>query len=144
MIILAFALVGCGGNGAQVDGEGCDGLENGPFAQVTAGTGMDDTAGAITIDGAFTVTLPASGVGFLAFDSQDDTEYIVFADRPIAVAAFTPEGVEIMAQARATSTDVCTIVMRRDIIELPVGLFYFGLGPDTGTVNVVLRPFDPD
>lgn len=138
-------LAACGGNGEVVDNEGCAFLESGPFTPITAGTTMDETAGAIQADGAFAVTLPASGVGFLSFDSPDDTEYIVFADRSVEVAAFTPTGREIMPQAQATSTNACTIVKRRDIIELPVGLFYFGLGPDPdGPVNVVLRPFNPD
>jgi len=134
----------CGGQGEVIDGEGCDYLESGPFTSVTAGLAMDTSAPSITAAGGFTVTLPGAEVGFLSFDSPDDTEYIVFADRPVAVAAFTPSGTEITAQARATSISACTIVQRRDIIELPVGLFYFGLGPDTGMVNVVLRPFNPD
>ena len=137
-------VVGCGGTGANVDAEGCDALESGSFTAITAGTTMDTTAPAVTIEGGFTITLPAGAVGFVSFDSTDDTEYALFADRPVAINAFTPSGTEIMASARATSTDVCTIVMRRDIIELTVGLFYLGLGPDTADINFVMRHFDPD
>ena len=144
-IFLMLPLAACGGTGAVVDEEGCAALEGGTFTAITAGAAMDANAPAITIDAAFTVTLPASGAGFVSFDSMDDTEYIVFADRSIAVDAFTPSGTKIMAQARATSTSVCTTVKRRDIIELPVGPFFFALGPDPdGPVNVVLRPFNPD
>jgi len=145
LTLISSLSIACGGNGAAVDAEGCMALEGGSFTPVTAGTAMDTTAGTITADGAYAVTLPDSSIGFLGFDSPDDTEYIVFADRSVAVAAFTPAGMEIMAQARATSTSVCTVVQRRDIIELPVGLFYFGLGPDSGgPVDVVVRPFSPD
>jgi len=145
-LALLIALTACGGTGENIDAEGCMYLEGGPFTAITAGTAMDATAPSIVADtGAFTVTLPASGVGFLGFDSPDDTEYAVFADRSITIAAFTPTGTEIMAAARATSTDVCTIVRQRDIIELPVGLFYLSLGPDAGgPINVVLRPYNPD
>jgi len=145
-LALLVALTACGGTGENIDAEGCMYLEAGPFTAITAGATMDTTAPSIVADtGAYTVMLPAAGTGFLAFDSPDDTEYAVFADRSIAVAAFTPTGTEIMAAARATSTSVCAIVHQRDIIELPVGLFYLSLGPDAGgPINVVLRPYNPD
>ena len=145
-LVIALPLAACGGTGENIDGEGCRYLESGPFTVVTAGTTMDAAAPAITAaDGAFTVTLPAAGVGYLAFDSPDDTEYAVFTDRTVTVAAFTPAGTVIPASASSTSTSVCATVHGRHIIELPVGPFFFGLGPDAGgPVKLVLRHYDPD
>jgi hypothetical protein len=144
--LIAFALAACGGTGENIDAEGCTGLEDGPFVAITAGTVMDATAPAIEAStGAYTVTLPAAGPGYLSFNSTDDTEYAVFADRELAVAAFTPSGTEIPRSAKATSSSVCTAIKSRYIIELPVGPFFFALGPDAGAVlSLVLRPYNPD
>ena len=138
-------LSACGGTGESLDADGCASLQDGPFTTITAGAAKDATAPAITTEGAFTVTLPATGVGYVSFESLDDTEYIAFADRTLTIAAFTPTGTEIMASARATSVSACSIVHRRDVIELQVGMFYFALGPDAGgPIRIVLRPYNPD
>lgn len=144
--VILIPLAACGGTGENIDAEGCRYLEAGPFTAVTAGAAMDPTAPPIVADtGAYTVALPASGVGYLAFDSPDDTEYAVFTDRTVTVAAFTPAGTAIPASASSTSASACTIIHGRHIIELPVGRFYFGLGPDAGgPVDLVLRPYNPD
>lgn len=146
LTLLAPLTGACGGTGENIDTEGCMYLENGPFTAVTAGAAMDTSAPAVTAaEGGFTVTLPASGVGYLSFDSPDDTEYAFFTNRPVAVAAFTPSGTSVPPAASMNSSDVCATIQGRHIIELPVGLFYIGLGPDSGgPVNFVLRPYNPD
>ena len=145
-LVIALALAACGGTGETIDAEGCTYLADGPFSPVTAGTAIDASAPVITAAaGAFTVTLPAAGVGYLAFDSPDDTEYAFFTSRTVTVAAFTAAGVNIPPSASATSSSVCTDIHGRNIIELPVGRFYVGLGPDAGgPVDLVLRPYNPD
>lgn len=145
-LVLLVAAAACGGTGANIDSEGCRFLDNGPFTAITAGTTMDATAPAIVEGGgAYTITLPGSGVGYLSFESPDDTEYAIFTDRTVAVAAFTLAGTSIQPAASMNSSDVCATVQGRHIIELPVGPFFFGLGPDAGgPVDFVLLHYDPD
>ena len=142
----ALALAACGGTGENIDQEGCTYLEGGPFTPITAGPARDATAPAIeAAAGAYTITLPAGGRGYLSFDSPDDTEYAVFTDRNVAVVAFTPAGTAIPASAMSTSSAVCATIAGRHIIELPVGTFFFELGPDAGApFALVLRPYNPD
>lgn len=144
-LLIPVSLAACGSTGTNIDAEGCTALMDGPFTSLAAGMAMDASAPTVTAAGAFTITLPPSGAGYLAFDSPDDTEYAVFIDRSVAVTALTPGGTEIPPSAHATSTSVCSIVRERDIIELPVGLFYIAVGPDAGgPLNFVLRPYNPD
>jgi len=145
-VVIAVSLGGCGGTGANIDAEGCTYLDNGPFRPVSAGMALDTTAPAIAAEPrANTITLPTSGIGYLAFDSPDDTEYAVFTSRAVTFATFSPTGTPIPPSASTTTSSECTTIQGRHIVELAVGHFYFGLGPDTGgPVNFVLRPYNPD
>ena len=144
--LILLLVAACGGTGANIDREGCTFLDGGPFTAVTAGAAMDATAPAITAaEGAFTITLPGVGAGYLRFDSPDDTEYAVFTNRTVSVAAYTSTGTAIPPSAMSTSSGECATIMGRTIIELPVGPFYLAIGPDAGgPVNLVLRPYNPD
>jgi hypothetical protein len=144
--LVVVACAACGGGGENVDKEGCMYLQAGPFTPVTAGAAMDASAPSIAAaDGAYTVTLPATGAGYLSFASPDDTEYAVFTTRAVGVTAFTMTGTEISPSAIATSSSECTEIMGRYIIELPIASFNIAVGPDAGgPVDLVLRPYNPD
>jgi len=144
-----LALAACGGTGGNVDKEACTYLDGGPYTEVTAGNAMDATAPPITADArAYRVTLPAAGVGYLSFDSLDDTEYAAFLDRTVPFAAFTPTGTMMPLSASATSAGACTTIHGRHIVELPISQFFIALGPDAGgaggPVEFVLLPYNPD
>ena len=144
--VIALELAACGGTGENIDQEGCTYLDDGPYVAIVASAAMDATAPAIDAGAqAYRITLPASGPGYLSFDSPDDTEYAVFMNRNVEIAASTPTGTASPPAAMSASSTVCSTIKGRHIIELPVGRFFFALGPDAGgLIDLVLRPYSPD
>ena len=144
--MLLVVVAACGGTGENIDAEACTDLQAATTGDITAGEAMDATAPAVEAPThALHITLPASGTGYLSFNSTDDTEYALFTDRWIDIKAFTPTGTEVPPQAMSMSSSVCGEIKGRHIIELAVAQFYFKLGPDTaGPFAFVLRPYNPD
>lgn len=144
--IPVLALAACGGTGATVDAEGCMYLAAGPYVAVTAASTMDSAAPPIeAAAAAYTVTLPAGNTGFVAFDSPDDTEYALFTDHDVDIAAFTTGGTEVPRAALATSSSQCATIKRRYIIELAIAPFFFKLDQAVAEpFQLVVRPYNPD
>jgi hypothetical protein len=140
---IAFAACGDEHTHENIDVEGCEHLEEGPYSQITAGTARDGTAPAVATDHmAYTTTLPASAVGYVSFAAAEMTDYIVFLDRNVTFTVFDTAGAPVTIEASETSSTACTTIMGKHLFELEVGTAYFGLGPDTGgPVNVVVEEF---
>lgn len=144
MLTLASAgLAACGDEEphADLDVEGCEHLEGGPFTTVTASAARDATAPTVSASHmAYTITLPAGAVGYVSFPAQEATDYVVFLDKPVPFMAFDAAGATVAIEESATSSPVCATIRGKHTFELPVGTAAFGLGPNAGMpVNLVIE-----
>lgn len=138
-VVLAL-VVGCGDDPAPPasDADACATLEMGPYVPITATVARDGRTPAIADDGnAYTVTLVASGYGYVKLEASGGT-HVLYVDRGVMVNVL--EGAGTPAQlASATSSDACATVKGRHEASLSSGTVYVGLMADGGTpVNLVV------
>jgi hypothetical protein len=135
------AAAACGGDEPGVDTEGCEHLEEGPFEAVTASAARDAAAPSVAPDHkAYTTTLPAGAVGYVAFPAAEATDYVVFLDKPVPFAVFNSTGGAVTLTASADSSPECATIRGRHTFALQVGTAFFGLGPNMGMpVNLVIE-----
>jgi hypothetical protein len=113
-------------------------LEMGPYTPITATTSRDNGTPAVADDGnAYTVTLTASGFGYVRVDSTGGS-YIVYLDRNLMVNALEGAGTPANVSS-ATSSEACGTIKGRHEVTLGAGAVYIGLMSDGGApVNVVV------
>lgn len=123
------------------DVEGCEHLEMGPYVPLTATTFKDNQTPAVANDHmAYTLTLPATGIGYVRFAAADATDYTMFLDRNVAFAVQDAASMPVALEDSATSSPACTTIMGRHTVPLGVGTYYLALGPDAGgPVNLVIE-----
>lgn len=142
---LAFVLLvtACGEDPpSREDTLACAYLEEGPYTESTA-TGFKD-AQTPELTGTFrahTITLPATGIGYVRFTAMEAGPHVIYLDRDVAFAAQDESSRPLEIDRSETSIEACTAVMAKHTVTLPAGLVYFALGPDTGgPVNLVVEP----
>lgn len=141
---LALALVtlaACGDDPPPAgDTTACGALEMGPYVTVTATISKDNFTPAVLSDAqAYTITLPATGIGYVKFEATTAREHVVFVDRDVPVQAQTAASAAIPAKSSAKSSDACVTIKGRYAFALAVGVNYLGVGPDAGgPVNLVI------
>jgi hypothetical protein len=142
MFLIATAAA-CGGEDEpDVDAEGCEHLQEGPYAEVSASATRNGTAPppAVAADHrAYTVTLPLAAIGYVSFAAAEATDYIVFLDLPAAFAVLDATGARVTLEASATSSPACAAIRGKHTFALPVGTAYFELGPNMGMLNLVIE-----
>jgi hypothetical protein len=139
-LVLA-TLVACGDDPPPAsDVTACAALEMGPYVPVTAAISKDTGTPAVLSDAqAYTITLPASGIGYLKFDATSGRDHVVYVDRDVKVVAQTSASAAIPAKSTAKSSDACVTIKGRYTFTLAAGVNYIGLGPDAGgPVNIVI------
>src|SRR5690606_39011338 len=110
-LFLIPAAAACGHDDPHPDAEGCEHLEEGPYATVTASAARDATAPMVAADHkAYTVTLPAGAVGHVAFPAAEAADYVVFLDRPVPFAVFDAAGAPVALEASETSSPACAAI----------------------------------
>lgn len=138
-VVAVLVLSACGEDPPPAsDADACMQLEMGPYTQVTASTSRDVTTPAVADDGnSYTVTLTASGFGYVRLDASAGT-YVVYLDRGLAVNALEGAGTPA-AVSSATSSAACTTIQGRHQVTLGAGAVYIGLMSDGGgPVNLVV------
>jgi hypothetical protein len=125
------------------DVEGCEHLQEGPAAPVTAGTG----AGAPAVDDdhrRYDITLAdvAGGKGGdVTFASSEAGDYILFLGAAVPVAVLDAAGATVPFESSSASSDQCTEVKARHQLELGVGTYTLRFGPSAlGAVGLVVEP----
>jgi hypothetical protein len=132
-LFLITTAAACHEDEPSVDAEGCEHLEEGPYTSVTASAARDGTAPAVAADHmAYTATLPAGAVGYVAFAAPEATDYVVFLDKPVPFVVYDATGAMVTLEASETSSPACATIRGKHTFELPVGTAYFGLGPNMG------------
>jgi hypothetical protein len=122
------------------DATACGSLEMGPYVAVIATGFKDSNTPAIKSDAqAYTITLPATGIGYVVFEATSARDHVVFVDRDVPVMAQTSTSMTVAAKSSAKSSDACVTIKGRYVFNLAVGKNYLGVGPDAGgPVHVVI------
>lgn len=123
------------------DVDGCTHLEFGPYTAVTATVGKDIQTPTIRSDeSAFTVTLPASGIGYVKFEATEAREFVAVLDRDVPFQVQTSASAPVTLTSSAKSSAACTTIKGRYSFTLPIGSNFIGIGPDAnGPVNVAIE-----
>jgi hypothetical protein len=143
-LILPFALAACGGEEEEnIDVEGCEHLEEGPYEAVTA---TADTASAPPIADdhtSYTVTLPAGAggnTGFVSFAADEEGDFIFFLDADVDVEFTDAAAAVVPIEESASSSDACDTIQGKHTLELAVATYYLELTSQTiDEVNVVVE-----
>jgi len=142
--VLALALAtfaACGDDPPPAgDVTACGALEMGPYVTVTATISKDNGTPAVLSDAqAYTITLPATGIGYVKFEATSAREHVMFLDRDVPLMAQTSASAAIPPKSTAKSSDACPTIKGRYAFPLAVGVNYVGIGPDAGgPVNLVI------
>lgn len=136
-------LVGCSGEEESADAEGCEHLQNGPGAAVTA-TPSASGAPAVSNDhkryDIALVDVSGQKGGSVTFAASEATDYVFFlgADVPFSVANANGQAVAIEESAKSSSE--CTDIKGRHVVPLAVGTYTLSFGPTSATsVSVVVE-----
>jgi hypothetical protein len=146
--ILAFA--GCGDDDthddAAADAEGCEHLQDGPSAAITAATAA---AGAPSVDDdhrRYDVTLvdvTGGKGGVVKFAASAAGVHVIFLDADVPLFITDAAGAPVAIEESASSSTACADIRGKHVVELGVGTYNLTLGPTTSTqVGVVVEPLD--
>ena len=139
---LVLLVAACGDpEPSREDTLACAYLEEGPYAESTA-TGFKD-AQTPELTGTFrahTITLPATGIGYVRFTAMEAGAHVIYLDRDVAFAVHDESSRPLAIDLTETSIEACTAVKAKHTVTLPGGLVYLALGPDSGgPVNLVIE-----
>lgn len=143
-VLLSTALfMGCGNDEENADAEGCEHLQEGPAAPVTA-TAATTGAPAVSNDHRrydITLTDVTGGKGgSVSFAAAEATDYILFTSADVPVAVKDSGGMTVAPEASVKSSSECTEIKGRHTIPLSVGTYTLTFGPTTSTsVSLVIE-----
>ncbi|NRD56592.1 hypothetical protein [Corallococcus exiguus] len=145
-LLLSTALLaaGCGGDEeeAHVDEEGCEHLQEGPAAAVTAavsGTGPAVSNDHKRYDIAL-VDIAGGKGGAVSFAVSEATDYVLYMSAPVPVTVTNSRGVAVEFEESATSSSLCTDIKGRHVVPLTVGTHTLTFGPSTlSSVSLVIE-----
>ncbi len=136
-------LVGCSGEEESADTEGCEHLQNGPGAAVTA-TPTASGAPAVRNDhkryDVALVDVSGQKGGSVTFAASEAADYVFFlgADVPFSVANASGQAVAIEESAKSSSE--CTDIKGRHVVPLSVGTYTLSFGPSSlASVSLVVE-----
>jgi hypothetical protein len=141
LAVLVVTLIACGDDPPSAgDVTACGALEMGPYVTVTATVSKDTFTPPVLSDAqAYTITLPASGIGYVKFEATSARDHVVYLDRDVPLMAQTSASAAIPPKSTAKSSDACPTIKGRYAFPLAVGVNYVGVGPDAGgPVNLVI------
>ncbi|NNC02660.1 hypothetical protein HJC10_07320 [Corallococcus exiguus] len=145
-LLLSTALLaaGCGGDEeeAHVDEEGCEHLQEGPAAAVTAavsGTGPAVSNDHKRYDIALVDVAGGKG-GAVSFAVSEATDYVLYTNATVPVTVTNGSGTTVEFEESATSSSLCTDIKGRYVVPLTVGTHTLTFGPSTlSSVSLVIE-----
>jgi hypothetical protein len=140
-LMLALTLAACGDDLddddhtdedpiAAVNEEGCEHLAEGPFIATAATTDATNAPSVASDHNAYRISLPEvegsiARLGYVSFDSDEATDYVLFLDKNIGLTVLDADGEEVEIEETELSVPQCTIVKARHTVELGVGVYNF-------------------
>ena len=145
-LLLSTSLLaaGCGGDEeeAHVDEEGCEHLQEGPAAAVTAavsGTGPAVSNDHKRYDIAL-VDIAGGKGGAVSFAVSEATDYVLYMSAPVPVTVTNSSGAAVEFEESATNSSLCTDIKGRHVVPLTVGTHTLTFGPSTlSSVSLVIE-----
>ncbi|WP_434299714.1 hypothetical protein [Corallococcus exiguus] len=145
-LLLSTSLLaaGCGGDEeeAHADEEGCEHLQEGPAAAVTAavsGTGPAVSNDHKRYDIAL-VDIAGGKGGAVSFAVSEATDYVLYMSAPVPVTVTNSRGAAVEFEESATSSSLCTDIKGRHVVPLTVGTHTLTFGPSTlSSVSLVIE-----
>jgi hypothetical protein len=129
------------GGGHNLNEEGCEHLEKGPFVDVTAGA---DAQGAVEVKAdhqAYRVALTSGQAGFIKFAAAKKGDHVLFLDTDVSLEVQDDQGKPVTIENSEKGISECVVVKAKHTVELPgVGTYFFKLGPASAAqVTVVVE-----
>ncbi|HYO64921.1 MAG TPA: hypothetical protein VEU33_02460 [Archangium sp.] len=145
-LLSSALLAGCGGEKNEADVEGCEHLQKGPGAAVTA-TAAASGAPAVSNDHKrYDITLPAGtggNAGSVSFAAAKASDYVFFLGSNVTLKVTNASGAEVAFEESATSSTECTQVKGRYVAPLQVGTYTLAFGPTSESrVSLVIEETD--
>ena len=131
-LLSSALLAGCGGEKNEADIEGCEHLQEGPAASVTA-TAAASGAPAVSNDHKrYDISLPAGSggnVGSVSFAAAEASDYVFFLGSNVALKVTSASGETVTFEESATRSAACTAIKGRYVAPLQVGTYTLTFGP---------------
>jgi hypothetical protein len=142
-LLSSALLAGCGGEKNEADVEGCEHLQEGPSAAVTA-TAAASGAPAVSNDHKrYDISLPTGSggnVGSVSFAAAEASDYVFFLGSNVTLKVTSASGETVTFEESATSSTECTQVKGRYVAPLQVGTYTLTLGPTSeSSVSLVIE-----
>ena len=128
--------------GGDLDKEGCEHLQKGPFVDLTAGADAKSAATVKADHKAYRVALSAGKAGFVSFAAADKGDHVFFLDQNTKAEFQDDKGKAITVEKTETSVTACAEVKAKLTVDLAAaGTYYLKLGPVTvdSTVTLVVE-----
>lgn len=146
-LLSSALLAGCGGEKNEADVEGCEHLQEGPSAAVTA-TAAASGAPAVSNDHKrYDITLPAgtggNNTGSVSFAAGEASDYVFFLGADVPLKITNASGAAVAFEESATTSSACTQIKGRHVAPLQVGTYTLTFGPTTqSSVSLVIEETD--
>lgn len=123
----------CGGDDdatpeESIDVEGCEHLQEGPAAPITAGAVADETAPLVAADHR-RYDIAVTDTGFVRFAADEATDLVVFIDAPATLTFTGADGTVLPPEETATSSPECTDIKGKVTVPVGVGTVFIAIGP---------------
>lgn len=143
-LLSSALLVGCGGENNEADVEGCEHLQEGPSAAVTASASATGALPSVGNDHKrYDITLPAGSggnVGSVSFAAAEATDYVFFLGSNVTLKVTNASGQTVSFEESATSSAQCTNIKGRYVAPLQVGTYTLTFGPTSeSSVSLVIE-----
>lgn len=123
--------------GHNIDLEGCEHLQQGPFTDVAAGADIGSAADIRADHHAYRLTLTPGQPGYARFDADAKGDHVLFLDLDLKLELQDDQGNALTIEESVKSVSACTIVKGKHTFELPaVGSYFFKLGPHATATKV--------
>jgi len=133
LVSLVSLLAGCPGPQAHEDDELCEHLQEGPAESVTAtatGEGplvaADHTRYDVTL-----VAVAGGNGGSVGFAADEAGDFVIALDGAVPLVLTDSSGATVAAETTATSSEACTEIRGRYVVELSVGTYQLTFGPSS-------------
>jgi hypothetical protein len=145
-LLSSALLAGCGGEKNEADVEGCEHLQQGPGAAVTASASATGTLPAVSNDHKrYDISLTAGtggNVGSVSFAVAEASDYVFFLGSNVTLKVTNGSG-EVAFEESATSSTECTNIKGRYVAPLSVGTYTLTFGPTSeSSVSLVIEETD--
>lgn len=142
-LLSSALLAGCGGEKNEADVEGCEHLQEGPSAAVTA-TAAASSAPAVSNDHKrYDITLPSGtggNTGSVSFAAAEASDYVFFLGADVPLKITNASGAAVAFEESATTSNQCTQIKGRHVAPLQVGTYTLTFGPTTqSSVSLVIE-----